>query len=122
VLLTNGRQWRLYRILFEKPVKTVLVFDFDLLDDSCFKKACKYFEYLTKKCVERGDLEKYWNKYIVIDPENLCKQLYEYSIVKLIKSSLKKKVGINFTDEDIFDGIHQIVTTKIDIEKPKLKK
>ena len=121
VLLTNGKQWMLFRVLFEKPIKNVLVFNFDLSIEESFRKAIVALEYLTKKCVEKGDLEQYWERYIVIEPKNLCKYLYEPETIKLLKRMLKKEVGINFSEEDLFEAIHKIVITKIDKEKPKFK-
>lgn len=121
VLLTNGKQWMLFRVLFEKPIKNILVFNFDLSIEESFKKAIIALEYLTRKCVEKGDLEKYWERYIVIEPKNLCKYLYEPETIKLLKRMLKKEVGINFSEEDLFEAIHKIVITKIDKEKPKFK-
>ena len=121
VLLTNGKQWMLFRVLFEKPIKNVLVFKHDFSIEESFKKAISVMEYLTKKCVEKGELEEYWERYVAIEPKNLCKFLYEPDTLKLLKRMLKKEVGINFSEEDLFDAIHTIVITKIDKEKPKFK-
>ena len=121
VLLTNGKQWLLFRVLFEKPIKNKLVFNLDLSVDEDFKKALKNFEYLTKKCVQQGDLENYWNRFIAIEPKNLCLNLYESDTLRLLKRKLKKATGINFSEEDLFDAIHEIVINKIDTNKPKFK-
>ena len=121
VLLTNGKQWMLFRVIFEKPLKNILVFSFDLSIEESFKRACNNMEYITKKCVEKGELEEYWNRYIAIDPKNLCQHLYSPEVLKLLKRNLKKDVGINFSEEDLFEAIHKIVITKIDNPKPKFK-
>ena len=122
VLLTNGREWLLFRVLFEKPIRSQLVFSIDLSDAIDFKKAPKFFEYLTRKCVARGDLESYWKRFVNIEPNNFCKFLYEPDVIRLLKNKLKKKSGINFTEEDLFDAIHKTIITKITIDKPKFKK
>jgi len=119
VLLTNGKQWMLFRVLFEKPIKHSLVFNLDLSIDEDFNKASSAMQYLTKKCVISGDLEKYWSRYVAIKPKNLCKHLYNPTILKSLKHMLKNEVGINFSDEDLFEAVHQIVITKIDKQKPK---
>ena len=121
VLLTNGKQWMLFRVLFEKPVKNVLVFKYDFSIDDQFKKAIHDVEYLTKKCVEKGELEEYWQRYVAIAPKNLCKFLYEPEIIRSLKRMLKKEVCINFSEEDLFDAVHEIIITKIEKEKPKFK-
>lgn len=122
VLLTNGRQWLLFRVIFEKPIKSKLIFKIDLSQEEDFKKAPGYLEYLTKKCLQNGELEKYWNKFVVIEPKNLCKYLYERDLIRLLKNKLRRISGINFSEEDLFDAVHQIVINKIEINKPKFKK
>lgn len=122
VLLTNGKQWQLYRVIFEKPISHKLVFSFDLTNDADYKQAESSFEYLTKKCVSKGHLEKFWLRSTAISPVNMCKLMYNYDTVKLMKRLLKKEVGINFSEEEIYDALHDIVTTQIEIDKPKMKK
>ena len=122
VLLTNGKQWQLYRVIFEKPLRSQNVFDLDLTELTEFKKAQECFEFLTKKCVQRGDLEKFWNRFISVEPANMSKHFYNYETVKLMKRLLKKEVGINFSDEEVFEAIHQIVNADLEVEKPKMRK
>ena len=121
VLLCNGRQWQLYRVIFGKPLQHKLVFNYDLTDDIQYKKAEKDFVYLTKKSVSRGELDTMWNRHVSIEPHNMCRHLYKIENIKLMKRMLKRESGINFTEEDIHEAIHKIVTTKIEIDKPKLK-
>jgi len=121
VLLTNGKEWQLYRVIFGKPLTQKLVFSVDLTIDSGYKKAILDFEYLTKKCVSNGDLELFWKRHIAIDPKNMCKHLYSYEAVKLMRKMLKNEVGINFSENEIFNALHNIITTEIESEKPKLK-
>jgi len=121
VLLTNGKEWQLYRVIFEKPLSQKLVLNVDLTIDEDYKKALIAFEYLTKKCVANGELELFWKRHIAIDPINMCKHLYSYEAVKLMRKLLKNDVGINFSENEIFNAIHDIITTEIDSIKPKLK-
>jgi len=97
------------------------VFSYDLTNEIDFKRAEKDFVYLTKKCVSKGVLEIMWEKHISIEPNNMCKQLYTPESIKLLKRLLKKECGINFSEEEIFYAVHKIVTTKIEIDKPKFK-
>lgn len=122
VLLTNGRQWQLYRVIFEKPLRNQQVFNFNMTELDEFKKAQECFEFLTKKCVANGDLEKFWNRFISVEPANMSKHFYNYETVKLMKKLLKREVGINFSDDEVFDAIHQIITTPIEGDKPRMKK
>jgi hypothetical protein len=61
-VLTNGREIRLYRVSFTKPIRTTLIYALDLLDSEDFRKAPEQLCYLTRKAVERGELERFWNR------------------------------------------------------------
>lgn len=119
VLLTNGRQYNLYRVIFSKPMKNKLIFSFDLNDINELKISFESFEYLTRKCVAKGDLERFWKRFQAGEPKNLCKYFYKPEVVKFLKRSLKKEANLNFSEEDIFDAIHFIITNKIDYKQPR---
>jgi len=122
VLLTNGKQWMLFRVLFGKPISSRLVFDIDFTNEEHWDKAVMSFEYLTKRCLQKGDLELFWKRSLASAPRNLGKLLYEYEAIKLMRKLLKNKVGINFTEEEVFNAVHMVVTTAIELDKPKFKK
>lgn len=122
VLLTNGREFSLYRVIFGKPIEYKQVFYYDIRDLNVFKKSLASFEYLTRKCMLSGDLEKFWKMNQATEPQNLCKYLYDINILKFLKRSLKKDAGLNFSEEEILDSIHEIIITPIDSKKPKFKK
>lgn len=122
VLLTNGREFAFYRVIFSKPIDYKKVFYFDISDLNQFKKSIDSFEYLTRKCLVEGDLEKFWKMSQAVVPHNLCKYLYQPDVVKFIKKSLKKDSNLNFTEEEIFDSIHDVIITEIESKKPKFKK
>lgn len=119
VLLTNGRTFNLYRVIFEKPVSHKEIFCIDLLDSTQLKKAPELFQYLTKKCVSKGDLERYWKRFQTITPKSLCQYFYYEDSVKLIRRLIKKEKGLNFSEADIFESLHQVITHSIDSQKPK---
>lgn len=121
VLLTNGKEWKLYRVIFGKPIESKLVFSYDFTNEDEFKKAIEEFEYLSKKCVSSGELEKFWNRHNAVAPKNLCMHLYKPDIIKCLKKHLKKDFGVNFNEEEIFDAVHEIIIRKIETNKPKFK-
>ena len=122
VLLTNGREFSLYRVIFSKPINYKQVFYFNIQDLNEFKKSLSVFEYLTKKCLVGGDLERFWKMSQATEPHNLCKYLYDINVIRFLKRSLKRDAGLNFTEEEILDSIHEIIITKIESQKPRLKK
>ncbi len=121
ILLLNGRNFQLYKVIFTKPVFSKLVFDIDLLNDSNYKDCFSLFELITKKSISKNLLDEYWKKVDSLSPNSLSKYLFDESIIRLLKKNLKTKTGVNFSNEDILDSIYQIITTSLEITKPKLK-
>lgn len=122
VLLTNGRYFTLFRVIFGKPIRYKEIFNYDLSDSNDFKSSMTYFEYLTIRCVRNGELEKFWQRFIATEPENLSKYLYKPEIIKFLKRSLKRDAKLKFSEEDIFESIHEIIINPIKSKKPKFKK
>lgn len=119
VLLTNGKQIDLYRVIFGKPINTKKVFGFDLTDQKQFNQSVDLLYYLSKKSVMRNELEHFWKRFQTLEPSALCKNLYAIEVVRFLRRTLKNKTGLLFSELDILDSIHQIVTTKIESVKPK---
>ncbi len=121
ILLLNGKQFQLYKVMFAKPVYTKLVFDLDLLNEKDYKDCFTLFELITKKAISKNLLDIYWKKVDSLSPVSLSKYLFDESVIKLLKKNLKSKTGVNFSSEDILESVYQIITTTLDVSKPKAK-
>lgn len=121
ILLLNGREIQLYRVNFGKPVTTTLIYKLNLMDKDDFKKAPELLWYLSKKAVERGELETFWKRTNALNPTNLAKVLYSEEVVKRLRNDLKEQTGIYFQVEDVAESLLQVITTSVDFPKPKLK-
>jgi len=121
ILLLNGRQIQLYRVNFGKPISTTLIYKVDLMDPDAHKKAPSQLWYLTKKAVERGDLEDFWMRSNALQTESLAKLVYSEEIVKRIRNDLKNETGVYFQLEDVADSLYRVITEKVEFLKPKLR-
>lgn len=119
VILTNGKQIELYKVIFGKPITTRKIFSFDFENKDDFKKMPEFLIYLTKTSVMKNELETFWKRVEALEPVQLSKNLYSKDVVKFLKKVLKNKTGLTFGEDDILDSIHTIVTTKIESKKPK---
>lgn len=119
VLLTNGRCFELYRVIFKKPISHKLVFSYDLRDSSVLKDAAQTLVLLQKKFLTRGELDDYWTRYQTLEPNNLCKYLYSEDVIRYLRRTLRKDAGLLFSEFDILDSVHEIIITKIESQKPK---
>ncbi len=121
ILLLNGREIQLFRVNFGKPISTTLIYKLDLLNGDDFKKAPLLLWNLTKRAVEKGDLETFWKRTNALNPVNLSKLLYSEEIVKRLRNDLKEQTGIFFQMEDVAASLCHIISEKIEFPKPKLK-
>jgi len=119
IILTNGKQVELYRVLFGKPISTRKIFDFDLSDAKELKNMCEMLYLLTKKSVLRDELDHFWARFEALEPIKLSGHLYSSEVVRFLRKVLKSKTGLYFGDDDILDSIQKIVSTKIESVKPK---
>jgi len=121
ILLLNGREVQLYRVNFSKPITTTLIFKLDLMNLEDLKKAPELLWNLTKKAVEKNELEVFWKRTTALNPENLSKILYSEEIVKRLRNDLKEQTGIYFQIEDVAASLRKIIADKIEFPKPKLR-
>lgn len=119
IILTNGKQVELYKVLFGKPIDARKIFSFDFSDNDDFRKMPEFLYYLTKKSVERNELGDFWKRFEALAPLQLSKNLYDKNIVSFLRKVLKKKTGLTFSETDIIDSLHTIITAKIESVKPK---
>jgi hypothetical protein len=121
ILLLNGRQIELYKVNFGKPVTTTLIFKLDLLDNDDFKRAPGLIWYLSKKSVEKGELEDFWKRTNALQPANLSKLLYSEEIVRRLRNDLKDQTGIYFQMEDVAACLLRVIVEPVDLPKPRLR-
>ncbi len=121
ILLLNGREIQLFRVNFGKPISTTLIYKLDLLNNDDLKKAPGLLWNLTKRAVEKGELETFWKRTNALNPANLSKLLYSEEIVKRLRNDLKDQTGIYFQMEDVATSLCQIIAEKVEFSKPKLK-
>lgn len=117
-ILTNGRIYQLYRILLRKPVREVLLFEHDV---SINPKSVGLDQIwlLTKAARKKKDeLMNYWNRLQTSSPEEMSKLLYDEAVVRALRKLMKIKSRINFSDEEILNALHDIITRKLVSHKP----
>jgi hypothetical protein len=62
ILLLNGRELQLYKVNFDKPITTSLIFNINFMDDDILQKAPSLLWNVTKTAVERNELEAFWKR------------------------------------------------------------
>lgn len=90
VILTNGAEWRLYRVLFNKPVEHELVFEVSLLDEAMKPKEKAELMYLLTPDAQRKDeLETFYQRMKALAGANIAKLLLSESVLTRLRAEIK---------------------------------
>lgn len=121
-LLTNGKCFEFYKILFNKPIESRKVFSLDLSDTSQLKNCAEVLQYIHKDSIANKGLSLLWNKTCALDPLNVAGLLYATPVTNFIKRTLKTKFKSKFSDEEIQASISRIIHEPIPLENVKQAK
>jgi len=116
VLLTNGRVFELYKVLFEKPISHELIFSLDFSELSNLKVIADQLQYLHKDAVLKKGLDVLWDRHSALSPKNLSKLLFSTEVVKFLQKELKKKHNIKFDEVVIENAVKRIAMESVIID------
>lgn len=120
-ILTNGRQFQLYKIIFEKPISEKLVYEVDFSsDDFNPKDALEQLVYLHRDAVAKKSLADLWSKYSALDPLNIAGLLFSPKVIGFLKKELKAKYDSKFEDDEIIESLNEVVCGEIPADKLKI--
>lgn len=118
-LLTNGKCFNLYKILFNKPIESKLIFSLDLTDSSHLKTSAEFLQFMHRDSVLKKGFDVLWNRTAALMPENIAGMLYADSITGFIRRTLNAKYKIKFSEDEITKAINKLVADKINLENVK---
>lgn len=118
-LLTNGKCFEFYKILFNKPIESRKVFSLDLSNTSQLKNAVEVLQYIHKDSIAKKGLTLLWNKTCALDPLNVAGLLFAQPVINFIKRTLKTKFKSKFSEDEIRSTINTIIHEAIPIENVK---
>ncbi len=121
-LLTNGKHFDFYRIIFAKPISHTKVFSVDISDSASLKKSVELLQYINKESVIKKGLDLLWKKCLALTPASISKVLLSSEIVAVIKKVVNKTHDTKFSDEQIQETIVKIISDKIDMAEIKIPK
>ena len=118
-LLTNGKCYEFYKILFNKPIESRKVFSFDLSDTSQMKGCVEVMQYIHKDSLMNKGLTLLWNKTCGLDPLNVAGLLFSPTITNYLKRTLKAKFKTKFSEEEVEASINRVIHESIPLENVK---
>ena len=109
IMLTNGRRFDFYRVLFNKPIESRLVFSIDIGDASKVKSTADALQYLHRASVLKKGLNILWNKHNALESSTIASMLCAAPVVKFVNRTLNKKFKHKFSQDDILGAIHRVI-------------
>lgn len=120
-ILTNGRHFQLYKIIFEKPISERLIFEIDFsADDFSVKDALEQLVYLHRDAVVRKSLADLWSRYSALDPLNIAGLLFSPHVLAFLKKELRAKYESKFEDDEIIEALNEVVCSEIPPDKLRI--
>lgn len=113
-LLTNGKVFEFYKILFNKPIESRKIFSVDFTDSSNLKHHVELIQYLHRDSILKKGLKFLWNKCEALDPLNVASIIFSKEVMNAIKKIIKNKYGEKCDDEELVKSLNRIVLEKLD--------
>lgn len=108
IVLTNGKEWRLYHVSFGQPPVTKLLDSWDLLHDEPAVLARK-FDAIGYRNVKKGGLQRLWEKTNVLTQRNLLRAILSEGSLKLIRRELRRSTGVLVTPEEVVGALRRLL-------------
>ena len=115
-LLSNGKQFDFYKILFQKPIDSKLVFSFNVSNIDNLRQCIDTIQFIHRDSVLNKGLDRLWQKTIALDPKNVSGLLFAKPVTNFIKRTLNRKYRNKFTDEEIEESINRIIHEEIQLD------
>lgn len=120
VLLTNGREWKLYHISFGQPPRPKLIDSWNIIEDTPVALARK-FDIISYKSLKKNSLKRLWERSNVLTPPNVLKTMLSEEAIRLFQRGIKKQTDVAVSPEDIVGAIRHLLNELAINEMEKLK-
>jgi hypothetical protein len=108
ILLTNSKEWKLYRITYGQPPQTKSIESWNLLNDD-LPVLAKKFEIIGYKNVRKQGLDKLWEIRNVLTTNNMLKVILAEDSIKLYQRKIKKATTTTVSPEDIVSSFRHLL-------------
>lgn len=119
-LLTNGKEINFYKILFNKPIESKLVFKIDVGDPTKLKEAAEYLQHLHRDAVVKKSLEFLWNKFTALEIYTIAGMLFNNTVINFLRRELKAKYKSKFEAEEIREAVTNMICSPVNLDKVKI--
>src|SRR5690606_13771087 len=119
-LLTNGKEIQFYRILFNKPIESKLIFKVDLSDSSKIRESAEWLQHLHRDAVVKDSLNLLWNRFIALETFTIAGLLYNGTVINFLRRELKRKFKSKFDEKEVKEALTNMICSTVDWDKVKI--
>lgn len=106
VILTNGDHWQAHRVIFEKPIKTEVAFDFSFIDTAKVSRLIEFFFLLGKEGAKKSAIDAYHEESQLTSRFMIAQIMQTEISLNLIRKQLRSLSNkVKITNEDILNTI-----------------
>ncbi len=107
VILTNGINWRIYKIKFEKPINYELIEEFNFLElDKNNENDLDVLYILSKEGLAKNEREEYYEKIQTVNRYIVGNIILQEPVIKAVRRELRKfAVGLKVEDDELVELI-----------------
>ncbi|MFA5033723.1 MAG: type I restriction enzyme HsdR N-terminal domain-containing protein [bacterium] len=113
VVLTNGIEWQLYHLVFDKTgIDHSMIFSIDLINGNIEQNADKLY-YLSKTAFQKDEIEDYWTKQVSLSSDSLIKALFHEDTLSSIRRELRRMSDILVGEDEVLENVRKLLKDEI---------
>lgn len=119
-ILTNGRNFQLYRIIFAQPIESKLVFEVDLSNHETAKGNAAFLQYLHRDIMLKKGLDQLWNNFIATEKTTIASIMLTKPAISFLSKQIKNKFKCKFDDKVIIEALRRMIEEPVNLEEVKV--
>lgn len=113
VVLTNGAEWQLYHLVFDKTgIDHSMVFSIDLINGNTEENADKLY-YLSCGAMRKDEIEDFWHKQVSLNPDSIIKALFHEDTLTAIRREIRRISDVLVDEDEIVDSIKRLLSSEV---------
>jgi predicted type IV restriction endonuclease len=109
VLLTNGAEWQLYHLVFDRTgIEHSLVLCLDLISGEILENADKLY-HLSFDAMKKNEIEEYWERHLSLHASSIIRALFHEDTLASIRREIRRKKDILLDEDEVVEGIKKLL-------------
>ena len=110
VMLTNGDHWQAHRVIFGKPIKTEVAFDFSFSDTAKLPMLTEFFFLISKEGVSKSAIASFHEECQLTSKHMVAAALLTEPVVSAIRRQLVAVgKGVKISEEQVLSTLQNLV-------------